>query len=445
MLAPEPLGSVTYRAIVWLACLEVLFIVYGSLLPFEYRDVPLAAAIENFKHLQWIDVGETGRSDLIANLVLYLPFGFLACAALARRNVVFGAIAAFGLGVMLAIGVEFVQTWAAPRTVSLNDITTEILGTLLGIVLWIVWGKALIAAVQRTIQGGQEAVQAAFGLYVLVYVLVSLFPFDFFVSIAEIRERLHQPDFIVWTTQDHFSLRGVAGLILRTVIGVPLGVFTNLVSGRSLSTAVRRAVYLAGLVELLHLFEVSYRFDVPNIVVAGFGAALGHRLANSAIQIPLRMARGVRSGRYLFVLAYLAAVASLRGWRLNYAGLAQIEDTLAHVNWLPFYYHYYVSEGAALASTVAITLAYLPIGVFCWAMQFRTDRSMLHPYPVWPSAITACIVAAGIEAGALITANLRPDPTNLLIAMLAAVLGQRSWEWIVRVAQEMRLRALRVQ
>src|SRR5215831_8993636 len=139
---------IPYRALGWLAALTTFGIIYGSLLPFEYRPLPLDVAIYRFRHLSWINVGEGGRADLVANLVLYLPFGFFTCAVLGRRTLVGGALLTILLGVVLAVGVEFAQNWAAPRTVSLNDIITEISGTFIGVVVWALWGKTLVHAAQ---------------------------------------------------------------------------------------------------------------------------------------------------------------------------------------------------------------------------------------------------------------------------------------------------------
>src|SRR5580765_666597 len=144
-MSPE---RIPYRALGYLAGLTTFGIVYGSLLPFEYRPTPLDFAIEYFKHLSWIDVGEGGRADMVANLVLYLPFGFFSGSVLTRRTLFGGAFLTIGLGVALAVGVEFAQFWAAPRTVSLNDIVTEISGTIMGLVVWTLWGKALVQAAQ---------------------------------------------------------------------------------------------------------------------------------------------------------------------------------------------------------------------------------------------------------------------------------------------------------
>ena len=123
---------------VWM---NVIFIVYGSLVPFEIRHNTLAQAWEFFRHVPYLKLGVGSRADWIANIVLYMPFAFFADAWLAGGRGLFSRrlvrrLIVFGAGAVLAVAVEFTQIWFAPRTVSLNDIIAEIIGTVLGIIVW---------------------------------------------------------------------------------------------------------------------------------------------------------------------------------------------------------------------------------------------------------------------------------------------------------------------
>src|SRR5574340_1273229 len=61
----------------------LLFIVYGSLLPFQPNDLSFSAAMANFRHIPLLELGVESRADLVANLLLYIPFGLLLCGAIA--------------------------------------------------------------------------------------------------------------------------------------------------------------------------------------------------------------------------------------------------------------------------------------------------------------------------------------------------------------------------
>jgi hypothetical protein len=220
------------------------------------------------------------------------------------------------------------------------------------------------------------------------------------------------------------------------MVMIPVGAVTKLVWRRSIVTAIVVAVYLATAIEVLHLFEVSYRMTLSNIVIAVFGAALGHRFAESLVAIRGYVTSFPQSGTRWAALAYLLALPIVRGWTFGYAGRAQIEQTLDRMNWLPFYYHYFTSETSAVASTVAVGISFLPVGIFRWSIQLSADHSAAQPSPVWPSAVAAALLCIVLEAGALITANARPDPSNVFIAIVAAMFGQRLCEWAARMTQE---------
>ena len=63
--------------------LYLAFVVYGSLIPFEYRAHTLDGALARFAHIPWLDLGTASRADWVANLVLYVPLALLSCAWLA--------------------------------------------------------------------------------------------------------------------------------------------------------------------------------------------------------------------------------------------------------------------------------------------------------------------------------------------------------------------------
>src|SRR5262249_28403295 len=126
----------------------------------------------------------------------------------------------------------------------------------------------------------------------------------------------------------------------------------------------------------------------------------------------------------------------LKGWHLGIAGREEIVLTLRSVRWLPFYYHYFTSEQAAVASLLKIAASYGPVGAFFWAVRSRTAELAGKSRSLGWSGLTAALLATGMEAGGLITSGLRPDPTNVLIAAAAAMLTQRICEWGARIGFE---------
>ena len=51
------------------------FVVYGSLLPFDFHPLTIDVAIEGFRQMPFLHLGVESRADWVANGVLYLPVG----------------------------------------------------------------------------------------------------------------------------------------------------------------------------------------------------------------------------------------------------------------------------------------------------------------------------------------------------------------------------------
>ncbi|MCX7274734.1 MAG: VanZ family protein, partial [Burkholderiales bacterium] len=119
----------------WLA--YTAFVVYGSLVPLDWRPMPFDQALAAFRQIPFLTLGIESRADWIANGVLYAPLGFLSASLLltSRWRLVRGLALPVALAgcLALAVGVEFSQLFFPPRTVSLNDLIAEGIGTLVGV------------------------------------------------------------------------------------------------------------------------------------------------------------------------------------------------------------------------------------------------------------------------------------------------------------------------
>jgi VanZ family protein len=110
------------RATSWLLAFTVLFMLYASLYPFDF-DV---ARLAHFGRDEWLRViawRRPIRSDLIANLIFYLPFGALLTALAPRR---WGPTRRFffvlACGTTLSLLIELAQGMTVKRDPSLIDV-----------------------------------------------------------------------------------------------------------------------------------------------------------------------------------------------------------------------------------------------------------------------------------------------------------------------------------
>lgn len=136
MSAGEPRPEeVLRRAVAWLLVLTILFIFYASLYPFEFELARLRALDHEglFSHLGW---RKPPRTDLIANLLFYLPFGVLVAYLTPTRwrtlrRVAFTTLA----GGLLSLLIECLQITTRSRDPALADLTLNTLSAALGAVL----------------------------------------------------------------------------------------------------------------------------------------------------------------------------------------------------------------------------------------------------------------------------------------------------------------------
>ncbi|MFZ5932395.1 MAG: VanZ family protein [Pseudomonadota bacterium] len=436
--------SIPYRALAMLACLSALFVIYGSLLPFEYRDAPPGFTFGDFSYLNWTNPENYNQVDWVTNLILYVPIGFFAFGATSRQKSG-GAILAALLGASLAICIEFLQIWAAPRTASLNDIVANITGAGAGILGWALWGRLIVSAVQNTLSGGPKTLTAGLGLYLLVYSFIALFPFDFLVSADEIATRLADPKAFVWAPENLLGVRSLASLILKIALILPLGMAIKLIWNRGVASAVLAAFVLTGGIEALQWLEYSGRVEASSFAIAILGAALGHQITDLLPKIMLRLTPWLKAGIWLAAPLYLAILPVLRGWHAGFAGQSKIEDVLASMHWMPFHYYYFTTVPHAFSSLLSLAVSYAPLGVFIWAIRILKGKAAGERQPLGFSAFVAIIFAGVIEVGGLTTTGLRPDLTNILIAVAAVMLTQRFCGWAARLGSDLSIPESKVQ
>ena len=118
------------------------------------------------------------------------------------------------------------QIFFAPRTVSINDLIAEHLGSLFGIVLWVSTRQRLGSSLHQLIGGGRRAIQAFLMLYAVAYVVLSLFPYDFIFSLQELKWKLatDQQGWLIAGGACQGLLRCLLKFISEVAAAAPLGV-----------------------------------------------------------------------------------------------------------------------------------------------------------------------------------------------------------------------------
>ena len=410
-------------ALIYAAC-----VVYGSLVPLAYRYRPLAEAWEAFLRIPYLQLGLGSRADWVANILLYIPLGFLASGWLcARVRAAPASVLVFGLCAALAVAVEFAQLFFPPRTVSLNDLVAECLGTGVGIALWYATGERLSRLWGELQRGGRAGARALIVLYSAAYLAFALFPYDLLVSASELAQKLASPR--SWTFLFTGSCGGALScgtkLLAEVLTAAPLGAFLGMMALPGRPFGVARAFVLGilfgAVIEGLQIFLASGMSQGASILTRGLGIALGlsfYRFFRKEwlIEYRLHMQMVALAALPLYLVLLLAMIGYFAS---DLEGRWAASAKLRQVQFLPFYYHYFTTEAQAMYSLLLHAGAYAPIGLLVWILRDgRGERTSL-----WLSALAALFTAAAMETLKLFLDGRKPDPTDTLIAAAAAALA----------------------
>lgn len=414
----------------WL--LWVAFVVYGSLVPLEYRSVPWSQAWDRLGNAPMLVLGIESRADWVANGVLYFPVGYLTTAMLmgsgsstmARRfaSALIGGL--FGMG--LAVGVEFAQVFFPPRTVSRNDLLAETIGTWLGVVAALPSAHRLRLLVGSLDIGGAQLAKRLAPAYALAYLALALFPYDVLVSPEEWADKL-DGDMVALSFAEINTggswLSHAAKLGMEVLLITPLG--TWWASKQRPGTARwhwRQPLLLGALIglgiEAAQLTIASGVSQGASVLTRAAGFTVGAWAWQASRTLHVEELRAwLRRMTLPTLCVYLPALALHHGWSRGPwlppdQAYLRLQD---EVHFVPFYYHYYTTEMHAVVSLTAVSLSYLPVAVLSWA--WHQSRAT--------AVAMATLLSFLVEAGKLIPSGSHPDPTNVLIAGVSTWIAHR--------------------
>ena len=414
------------------------FVVYGSLIPFEFRPRSLDAAYRAFQHIPYLQLGAASRADWVANILLYVPLAFLltgaAASARSRAARAAGVVAAVAFCLALALAVEFAQLFFPPRTVSQNDLIAEAIGTALGVALWLGTGERIHALAGYVTLGGPRATRAAITLYVIAYLGFSLFPYDFLVSASELAAKLGEPGRSAWVLSDSCGgvVRCGAKVFAEILLAAPIGILYGMLRGRDARPRYVRILLLGmalgAAIEGMQFFLVSGVTQGLSILTRGLGALWGLAFYRFfTLDWLVRQRRRLRAAAWLVAPVYVAVVLQLKGLlppALDPPWAAA--EKLRELSFLPFYYHYFTTETEAMQSLLLNAGLYIPAGLIAWlAVPPGKDRAARRI-----AALAGGSLALAVETLTLFTVGKRSDPTNILIGAATAYLVAAVAQWL---------------
>jgi VanZ family protein len=416
-----------------LACAAVytVFVIYGSLVPFAFEPIAFAEALQRFRAIPMLDLGVGHRADWVANFLLFVPLSLLLYGGLVSRWPGAAAIwlfAVFGFGLALGAGIEFTQIFFPGRTVSLNDLYAQCLGSVVGLASW----RPVRAHLWRGYQAwrapaqGHEKLHLILWLYVVVFLFYNVMPLDLTLSIAEIHEKWKSGRVRLDPFQlgDGTAAEIIYELLTDVLVWVPIAALAMLhLRGRVAPSIV--AVVLAALAlefaQLLVYTRVADVRDVLAALLAGTGACFAMRARGPFASVaPAREAvaapsRGVRL-RWLgaLLIGWLAVLGVVFGYPFEFTGdPAVAAQRLQSLFRVPLSAYYYGSEYRALTEALRKLLMFMPLGAILAALGASVRITVL----------IALGVALAIELGQVLLPAKTVDPGDLLFCAIGALVG----------------------
>lgn len=417
-----------------------LFIVYGSLVPFQFQYLPLEHAVESYHQTiaKWSQVHS--RSDFVANVMLYIPFVFLLlatpCTDRRRFWSLLCAPVAILLGAVTSLGIEFIQLYFPPRTTSFSDLLANTLGGAIGAVLWLCCGQRVVhwCRLVWTAQLGFGLAGLVLPAYLLLVFVLSQLPPELTISPVEVYHKYQRGmvrliPFAVIPNVDPFDQaeKHLWNVAYFYPIGLLLA-FRNPSGWRARKQwpyVFGIGLLIAGTIECLQLFNLGRYFDTSDIFSGGVsillgwvsGIALVARWTASGCQ-PIPAPRGRRGVPWLVVLGVVWLTVVLF---VEWHPFRVVTTPRWPTTWLPFLdYYQQRNYFQPLDQLVRKTLLFLPGGILlALSLQGSGRRGR-----GWGIVGLAFLIASVAEAGQLFLPERYFSLTDILVETNGAWLGR---------------------
>jgi VanZ family protein len=412
--------------------------VYGSLVPFGYRAIPIREAIGQFAQIAFLRLDIYSRADFVANVLLFVPLGFLAMAALRtdrEGGAVGTAVLVTAAATVLSVTIEFVQLAFPPRTVSMNDVIAEAAGAAGGTAMWMVCGAWITARLRALFTARDRAgfLVRFLALYAVVFAVSQVLPLDLTISPGELAAKYREGRVVVMPFSHHYESPRDAlfDIGADVALHLPLGILAMVAGvrrGERRGWPQAMALGLGGVaaIEAAQLFVFTRVADTTDILVGGTGLAIGVCLATFGWRRsePMRSTGGLR---WIFAAATIVCAAALAGYHwypFDFVITSELlHERLPLLQAAPFSHYYWGSEFHAFTEVARKLLMGAMLGALADRALSHGCRARTCAWTKYVVFVCCLVFFAGIEAGQLFLVERIPDITDVAIGTLGSVAG----------------------
>ena len=414
-----------------------LFIIFGSLVPFETRSRDWADVWASFVWAMSQRIAVESRADAISNIALGIPFGFCLLAALRVdregrwRTLLTGFSLVVPCGLLLATLVEFAQLYLPKRTCSGADVVAQGIGASIGVLGWVIGGAWWTSRIRwawndSRITGGLYG-HVLIGYLVLV-VIVQSFPFDFSISPSELHHKLMRSsrlipmmEFSTWLAQKRrLWMVRLPEWAEISLLYLPIGVLAAKLPGRAWRTIlfpILAASLVAGFIEFLQFFVMTRRTSATDIVIGAAAIVVGWRACRWASGNS--HSGGIRWLPFVVFAVGLLTLLIVSEWTWFLLREPIFHSYFAKVDWLEMEEFRKNHPIMGPAGLVTHAFGYLLVGALI-AARGATLTGWHRPAVAVGIALG---IAAVLEAGRMRFAALEPRFVPLILAAFAAAIG----------------------
>ena len=401
-----------------------MLIIYGSLMPFDLH-FDKSSIVENIRHsTEFWPIGpvRSGKADLVSNVILYVPLGFLVALAarVNRKSSTMTAIAAaMFTGCLMSAGIELLQAMSQTRVCGVHDFLTNAAGTFIGSVAACAYGMNIYRFVTVKCRQYWRDYPVALAACVLAAALAcdALFPFLPTLKLHEIRQNY---------LNSQFSL--AAGFDMHTAgywIVQQAGVFAFLSmlacsairkDGRpQILKALAFCVLFAAMLEIAKIFISNRSINIANVVSAAAGSAFG---AVMFAALHDRLSYGVKvlltAVGLLVYMAYLEWGGADLEFHAN-----MVRHLPKGVEWLPLYDYAMSGRGEKVVlfvRTISVSAAFT-----FTAQLLNLDENYRPKILRW--AIIMAFVGGVFELGQTVMPQRYPTLTDVFCFAVGGAVG----------------------
>jgi VanZ family protein len=440
---PDP-GSLGPVWGLWLA--YVFFVVYATALPFDFSFDPDVLALK----VNWINwdpthlkiTGEpTPISDLVANVLFFVPLGFLGVFLQRGRSGVRQVFVATLTGFVLSLGVETLQFFTPTRNPATSDLICNTAGALLGAWVAVFFAHHVRTQMQDRLSewARREPRMLLLAGMVVLEILRAVIPLNVAIAVNLLKKSVRSSELAVdwaslasWQTWaqnlEIVLINAVLGGLLFLVLGNVQRRGNRVMQGMVAFVVV---AMMAVALEIAQLFILSRVTSTTDALMGIVGGGIGIVVAAC-----LRATRRARYGWRVVLVAWCLALAARSLAPFTFQLDAEsLRAKFQHLEWLPYLSHYFKATLEAVHEFLEDLLLYLPLG-FLFARFLAVQHVRRSTKLALGAALLCATWAIFLEGAQLGLPGRYVDISDVITAALAGVLGGFAWAWFAQLSND---------